>query len=267
MNKFIKYVKLLLMFNISIFFLGCEDKNDDASKVTAGFTYTINEETGTVTFVNTSVNATEYLWDLGNDETSTETSPVYTYVPGTYFVKLTASNAGGSKVFTDTLFYGGLVANGNFETGTTEGWILFQNGGSAELDNTINNGGEWTGRLVTGGPSNPAFKQERIGTGVVMSGDVVQIKFDYKGAVVQPGAIFNVVLFGERVAPGASFTHVFSPAPVPGSNWATFTGTFKIGNGTDVSQGISVLIEAVCGGDAGCSVSANIDNLTVTLNP
>jgi PKD repeat protein len=266
MIKFIKYTKMLLMFNISILVLGCED-NDNTSNVTAEFTYTINAETGTVTFVNISTNATEYLWDFGNDETSTETSPIHTYAPGTYFVKLTASKAGESKVFTDTLFYGGLVANGNFETGTTEGWILFQNGGTAELDNTINNGGAWTGRLATGGPSNPAFKQERIGAGVVTSGDVVQIQFDYKGAVVQPGAIFNVVLFGERVAPGASFTHVFSPAPVPGSNWETFTGTFTIGNGTDVSQGISVLIEAVCGGDAGCSVSANIDNLTVTLNP
>ncbi len=35
--------------------------------------------------------------------------------------------------------------------------------------------------------------------------------------------------------------------------------------GTDVSEGISFLIEAVCGGDAGCSVTANIDNVSVTV--
>lgn len=197
MNKFIRYAKLALIFSILIFFVGCEDKDDQTSE----------------------------------------------------------------------LFYGGLVTNGNFETGTTEGWLLFQNGGTAALDNTINNGGAWSGRLATGGLSSPAFKQERIGAGVVMAGDVVQVKFDYKGVVVQPGAIFNVLLFGEKVSPGASFTHVFSPAPIPGSNWAIFTGTFTIAGGTDVSQGISVLIEAVCGGDAGCSVSANIDNVAVTLNP
>jgi Carbohydrate binding domain len=161
-----------------------------------------------------------------------------------------------------------LAANGDFETGTDSGWVRFQNGGTSVLDNTTpNNGtGSWSGKLATGGPSNPAFKQERIGAGTVKAGDVIRIKFDHKGAVVQPGAVFNVLLFGEG-ASGASFTHVFNPAPALGSGWATFTGTFTIAGGTDVSQGISFLIEAVCGGDAGCSVSANIDNVSVVLNP
>jgi hypothetical protein len=124
----------------------------------------------------------------------------------------------------------------------------------------------WSGKLATGGPSNPAFKQERIGAGTVKAGDVVQIKFDHKGAVVQPGAVFNVILFGEGSG-GASFTHVLNPAPALSGSWATFTGKYTIPAGTDVSSGISFLIEAVCGGDAGCSVSANIDNVSVILNP
>ena len=62
------------------------------------------------------------------------------------------------------------------------------------------------------------------------------------------------------------FTHVFSPAPTLAGSWTTFTGTFTI-PAVDVSEGISFLIETVCGGAAGCSVSANIDNVTVTLNP
>jgi hypothetical protein len=178
------------------------------------------------------------------------------FLDNIYFYK-TTSGGGGTGTRIET--------NGDFEAGTT-GWVLFQNGGTAAIDNTINNGGVASGKLATNGPSNPAFKQERIGAGTVKAGDVVQIKFDHKGAVVQPGAVFNVLLFGEG-ASGASFTHVFNPAPVPGANWTTFTGTFTISAGTDVSQGISFLIEAVCGGDAGCSVSANIDNVTVTLNP
>ena len=155
--------------------------------------------------------------------------------------------------------------NGDFETGDETGWMLFQNGGTAALDNTINNGGSWSGKLATGGPSNPAFKQERILDGTVAAGDVVQISFDHIGSVVQPGAVFNVLLFGEGAA-GASFTHVFNPGPTLGTSWTTFTGTFTIPAGTDVSEGISFLIEAVCGGDAGCSVSANIDNVSITLN-
>ena len=267
MNRFIIYSMLTLLFIIMIFFVGCEDKEEQLPKVTAGFTFTVNAETGTATFINTSTNATKYLWEFGDGETSTEINPINTYVPGIYFISLTASNnAGASDVFKDTLFYGGLTTNGDFESGTTEGWMLFQNDGTAALDNTTNNGGTWSGKLITGGISNPAFKQERIGVGVVKAGDVVQIKFDHKGVVVPEGGLFNVLLFGEG-ASGASFTHVFNPAPVPGSNWTTFTGTYTIAAGTDVSQGISFLIEAVCGGAPGCSVTANIDNVTVTLNP
>ena len=83
---------------------------------------------------------------------------------------------------------------------------------------------------------------------------------------MQPGAVFNVLLFGEGTA-GASFTHVFNPAPTLTDSWTSFTGTFTIPAGTDVSGGISFLIETVCGGDVGCSVSANIDNVSITLNP
>lgn len=157
-----------------------------------------------------------------------------------------------------------LATNGDFETGDDTGWLLFQNGGSASLDNTLSNGGTWSGRLQTGGPSNPAFKQEAIGAGVVSAEDEVTITFDHIGTVVPPGAVFNVLLFGEG-AGSASFTHVFNPAPVLTGSWTTFTGSFTIPAGTDVSNGISFLIEAVCGGDAGCSVTANIDNVSVSI--
>ncbi|MDZ7605926.1 MAG: PKD domain-containing protein [Cyclobacteriaceae bacterium] len=103
MNIFIKYTKLILTFSMMIFFLGCEEE-EQLPRVTAGFTYTANEESGTVTFINTSTKATKYLWDFGMAETSTEINPIYTYVPGTYFVSLTSSNdAGASDVLKDTL--------------------------------------------------------------------------------------------------------------------------------------------------------------------
>ncbi len=157
-----------------------------------------------------------------------------------------------------------LTTNGDFETGDDTGWLLFQNGGTVSIDNTIANGGTWSGKLETGGPSNPAFKQEAIGAGSVAAGDEITVSFDHIGTVVQPGAVFNVLLFGEG-AGGASFTHVFNPGPSLSGTWTTFSGTFTIPLGTDVSNGVSILIEAVCGGDAGCSVSANIDNVSVTV--
>tara|TARA_R110002049_G_scaffold162031_1_gene327648 strand:+ start:2103 stop:4217 length:2115 start_codon:yes stop_codon:yes gene_type:complete len=157
-----------------------------------------------------------------------------------------------------------IAINGDFETGDNTGWILFQNGGSAALDNTTANGGTWSGKLDTGGPSNPAFKQEAIGIGVVAAGDEVTISFDHIGSVVQPGAVFNVLLFGEG-ATGASFTQVLNPAPTLTASWTGYSASYTIPMGTDVSGGISFLIQAVCGGDAGCSVSANIDNVSVTV--
>ena len=187
---------------------------------------------------------------------------------GTFYIddiEQVATTGGGGSTCTPPA--GDLVSDGDFESGTDTCWVLFQNGGSAAFDNTISNGGTWSGKLATNGPSNPAFKQEGIGVGTVMAGDVVQITFDHIGSVVQPGAVFNVLLFGEGAAPGASFTHVFNPAPTLTGSWTTFTGTFTIPAGTDVTGGISFLIEAVCGGDAGCSVSANIDNASIILNP
>ncbi len=180
------------------------------------------------------------------------------FLDNIYFYKTAGSGGPGAN----------LLSNGNFETGTDSGWIRFQNGGTSALDNsTPNNGaGSWSGKLTTGGPSNPAFKQERFGAGTVKVGDVVQVKFDHKGTVVPPGGVFNVLLFGEGAA-GASFTNVFNPAPTLGAGWTTFTATYTIGAGKDVSQGLSLLIEAVCGGDVGCSVTANIDNVSVILNP
>lgn len=158
-----------------------------------------------------------------------------------------------------------IATNGNFETGTDGGWIRFQNRGTAVLDNTVSNGGTWSGKLSANGPSNPAFKQERIGVGIVKAGDTVNIKFDHKGIMNQPGAVFNVLLFVEGNS--SVVTHVFNPAPNLETIWNTFTRTYRIPPGTDVTGGISFLIEAVCGGDSGCSVVANIDNVSVVLNP
>lgn len=66
-----------------------DEPETPAPKAEAGFTY---EADGlTVTFTNTSKNAVRYAWDFGDDESSTEANPVYTYmVSGAYEVSLRA---------------------------------------------------------------------------------------------------------------------------------------------------------------------------------
>jgi len=103
MKIFLPYLLMILTVIASVSLQGCEEE-EELPQVIAGFTQTINEDTGTVTFLNTSENATKYLWDFGDTKTSKEIDPVKTYMSGTYIVTLTASNvAGGSDIFVDTL--------------------------------------------------------------------------------------------------------------------------------------------------------------------
>lgn len=166
-------------------------------------------------------------------------------------------------------FDGGLAVNGNFESGT-DGWLFFPNGGTAELDTDLSNGEDPnSAKIFTGGPSNPGVKLERIGIDVVQAGDEVQIQFDHIGSVEGVGGIFNVLLFVERAEGevGDPITHVFDPKPTLSDSWSTFSATYTIPNNAVVTGGISLLIESVCGGDTGCSVMANVDNVIITHNP
>ncbi|MFT5251434.1 MAG: hypothetical protein ACI87N_000413 [Flavobacteriales bacterium] len=241
--------------------------SDRARSVIAGIGLSGGDFSNTVKTVNITTTRTTYTVEVGATNFGAADARVLfdlgaavgeVNIDNVSLIEKVITGGGGSTAF-------GIAQNGDFETGVLSGWLTFQNGGISRLDNTVNNGGTWSGKLETNGPSNPAFKQEAIGAGVVKSGDLITIKFDVKGALTQPGAVFNVLLFGEG-ANGASFTKVFNPAPTVTNAWTTFTGTYTIGATTDVSKGISFLIEAVCGADAGCKVSANIDNVSVKIN-
>ncbi len=69
----------------------------------ANFTFVKNGST--VNFTNTTLfNATSYLWEFGDGNTSTETNPSHTYAdPGFYDVVLTATNACGSSLIVKTI--------------------------------------------------------------------------------------------------------------------------------------------------------------------
>jgi large repetitive protein len=88
----------------------------------AGFT---SSETGSLTysFVNTSVNATSFVWDFGDGQTSTSVDPTNIYAAaGTYTVTLTATNGCGSDTATAVItltpilefeFFNGYSPNGD----------------------------------------------------------------------------------------------------------------------------------------------------------
>ena len=102
MKQLIKRVKQISMLLLAISLLGCENNDDDNfPEVIAGFTYTINVDTGTVTFINTSVNSKNYFWTFedknGNITSSTEINPVKTFTTGEYKVTLKATNVAGAS--------------------------------------------------------------------------------------------------------------------------------------------------------------------------
>jgi hypothetical protein len=63
---------------------------------TADFNFTQQEWAYTVEFTNASTDATSYVWNFGDGETSTDATPWHTFSgPGTYSVSLTASRTNG----------------------------------------------------------------------------------------------------------------------------------------------------------------------------
>ncbi len=86
---------------------------------TTGFNFSVNGLT--VNFTNTSTNATTYLWDFGDGNTSTLSNPTHTYsVGGSYSVSLTATNVCGDVTLIKTV---GLLAapQANFSATPTSG--------------------------------------------------------------------------------------------------------------------------------------------------
>ena len=97
MKKLIKISKKISILILAISFFGCTNDDVELPKVIAGFTYTLNIDTGTVTFINISENSRSYVWNFGDGNSSTEINPIKTYENGTYKVTLKASNAAGAS--------------------------------------------------------------------------------------------------------------------------------------------------------------------------
>ncbi|MEM6842264.1 MAG: PKD domain-containing protein [Bacteroidota bacterium] len=96
MNLFTEPIRARLIIIVSLFFVlttSCDEEDDSppTAEPAAAFSFTANELT--VTFSNTSTDATSHTWDFGDGNTSNEANPVHTYAEGgTYNVKLTARN-------------------------------------------------------------------------------------------------------------------------------------------------------------------------------
>ena len=110
MKKTLFFASLIAM--VAILATSCQPKGE-APRALFGY----SENGLVVTFENLSQNATSYLWDFGDGKTSTEENPVHEYADyGDYTVKLTATNASGSKSYEEelNLIKRAIVVDGDF---------------------------------------------------------------------------------------------------------------------------------------------------------
>ncbi|MBC7875443.1 MAG: PKD domain-containing protein [Ferruginibacter sp.] len=110
-----KKVYILLCTVVLMALQGCDKNNDSpGTAVDANFSISDYEKTAPVpvTFINTSLNATSYLWNFGDNTSSTESNPVHTYNRyGSYLLKLKATGSSGSDSVCKMLYIDTLVAN------------------------------------------------------------------------------------------------------------------------------------------------------------
>ncbi|WP_452603186.1 immunoglobulin-like domain-containing protein [Pontimicrobium sp. MEBiC06410] len=104
MKYLIKQTKILVLLVLAFTITGCEDDDLKLPEVVAGFTHTINQSNGKVTFINTSTNADSYSWSFGDGNSSSEINPIKLYASGTYTITLEAKNvSGATDTFEDTI--------------------------------------------------------------------------------------------------------------------------------------------------------------------
>lgn len=125
---------LLGIFGVAL--TSCEDDDPKAVAATADFTFVVNpDESGSVTFTNTSVNGKKYLWDFGDGTESTEASPTHIFPSSdTYSVELSAVGDEGTTPSVKTKdvvvvkVAPNLVEGGNFETADASKWTIVGTG-------------------------------------------------------------------------------------------------------------------------------------------
>ena len=64
MRQLLKKAKQIAILILAISLTGCTNDDVELPKVIAGFTYTLNLDTGTVTFINISENSKTYAYVL-----------------------------------------------------------------------------------------------------------------------------------------------------------------------------------------------------------
>ncbi|MFN9501178.1 MAG: PKD domain-containing protein [Chryseotalea sp.] len=186
-----------------------------------------------------------------NGNGTANTTPFNIYLDNIYFYKAAAGGGGGSTSF---------ITNGGFELGDSN-WLLINNNGATSISSTENNGGTKSAKIESGKFDNPGVKQERFAVGTVLPNTQYEVKFDVKQQTLVDGAVVNAFVFSETNTTNPAVQHILTPITLSQGNWSSNTLTFT--TAADVTGGISLLIEVVCGGADSCNGVVFIDNVSL----
>jgi len=157
---------------------------------------------------------------------------------------------------------GQLAVNGDIEAGDLSSWTLNQNGGAITADNTQNSGSTWSVHVVAGPGNNPSLSLAGLAVGTVVPGDTIDVSFDMCGSAASGGVIFPALLSEFGGGTGADRVNLDTIAAPP-SVWTRFN--YSQAAGSNVTGGVSLQLDVVCGADAICAADVFFDNVSVTI--
>ncbi len=134
------------------------------------------------------------------------------------------------------------------------------------ISNTENNtaGGTFSARVQSGQGNNPGIKQERFGAGSIQPNQQLTVQLDSKIESFIDGAVVNVLAFSESATEGnPAVLHNLGTINSAAGTWNTNTYNFTTAG--DVSGGVSILMEVVCGGADTCEGIVFFDNVSVKV--
>ncbi|RDY61147.1 PKD domain-containing protein [Flagellimonas nanhaiensis] len=196
-----------------------------------------------------------------NGDGSANTDPHDIYLDNIYFYRAAGGGGGGCPAPPS----GELLSNGGFEANSGDGacWQLNDGGGAVTVIGTDANTGTYSARLTSGPAQVPNIKQERF-AGTIAGNQGVQVTFRYKiTTAFVDGAILQVLAFSEFTTDPAVAHDLGNATDVSTVDvWQTYTGTFT--TDANIEEGISLLIQATCGGAGTCAGEVLIDDVVVT---
>jgi hypothetical protein len=202
-------------------------------------------------------------------------NPANTYDKLSIFFNFGVDGAtAGEKVYHfDDIAFGSaenLVINGDFETGTFDGWEQFPGGGIQAIVTDNPSAGTYAANLVVPvrTQTDPAvdnlIKNSNLQAGNLTPGAEVTVSFDMRGSLSGAGGVVFAELFSELSGGGTSKAEILSGGPLaPTENWKTYT--FNTTLGPNVDGGVTLQLKTSCGPVEGCGVDVFFDNVSIVL--